>query len=763
MAQENFNVSFPNDGLGDDLRNAFIKQQAMNTELYSSKVDKVTGQGLSENNFTNSEKIKLSGIQEGAEVNVQADWNQTDDEADDFIKNKPEINSIAVYPDTRFDYIDSTSFIVPENVQVMSVRFNGTSTQEVGVDWSQSGTTVNYLNDMEVGDFLIISGVFVIGSTLPTTLPNRTVKLVTAEAPYVIEQSDDNKFLTITTEFDPVLSLGFTANTEFWIKNTSPTPREVLFDTDIEFIGSPLIPTNGLAILKLIEVVDDVEYWSVNHLLANGTPSGGGGELIKITEGGNTGYRLKGFNPDNYGDIGQNAIDLSFSTGASSTRGATGIGATAEGRDTTASGDYSHAKGYESRATGLVSFAKGYDTIAEGESSHAEGQSTRALGNQSHAEGLGNFARATGEHSGGIYGTDYEPLNNGTDRLVNYGNGTSSVKRDAFTIFRNGAVRIFRATLPSITNAMSGMLIFDSGNSNRPTIHNGTEWKALAYLSDLPFANIQTSSFTAVNLVAYSTNGTLTVTDPDPETNKGYIVHVVGGTTTINGVGYTAGALVYRFYDGTDWTSKNYGASGSSATNLGYTPSPTNGTVTSSTGTDAIIPLADGTNAGLLSPTEKSIISNLPLIIANGSVSSTLLVSGVTTLLREENIGSFSGKDILKFDIRARRSITGNNSRIIVRLFDTVTLVETEIAISETIAAGNTNWLAIRSINLNESAGNIYYLNPTLRPITDESSNASSYLTTSVSFSNPQTLRIYGINITSPSDMVIYSSLIQVL
>jgi hypothetical protein len=76
----------------------------------------------------------------------------------------------------------------------------------------------------------------------------------------------------------------------------------------------------------------------------------------------------------------------------------------------------------------------------------------------------------------------------------------------------------------------------------------------------IPFANIQTSNFTAVNLVAYSTNGTLTVTDPTPETNKGYIVHVVGGTTTIDGVGYTAGALVYRFYDGADWTSKDYGA-----------------------------------------------------------------------------------------------------------------------------------------------------------------------------------------------------------
>jgi hypothetical protein len=77
----------------------------------------------------------------------------------------------------------------------------------------------------------------------------------------------------------------------------------------------------------------------------------------------------------------------------------------------------------------------------------------------------------------------------------------------------------------------------------------------------IPFANIQTSNFTAVNLVAYSTNGTVTVTDPTPETNKGYIVLVVGGTTTIDGVGYTAGALVYRFYDGTVWSSKDYGAS----------------------------------------------------------------------------------------------------------------------------------------------------------------------------------------------------------
>jgi len=43
----------------------------------------------------------------------------------------------------------------------------------------------------------------------------------------------------------------------------------------------------------------------------------------------------------------------------------------------------------------------------------------------------------------------------------------------------------------------------------------------------------------------------------------------------------------------------NTGGGGGAGTNLGYTPSASNGVVTSSTGTDATISLADGTNAGL--------------------------------------------------------------------------------------------------------------------------------------------------------------------
>lgn len=57
------------------------------------KVDKVTGKGLSTNDYTTTEKNKLAGIAEGAEVNVQSDWNQTTTTADDYIKNKPTIPS----------------------------------------------------------------------------------------------------------------------------------------------------------------------------------------------------------------------------------------------------------------------------------------------------------------------------------------------------------------------------------------------------------------------------------------------------------------------------------------------------------------------------------------------------------------------------------------------------------------------------------------------------------------------------------------------
>ena len=50
-------------------------------ELIAAKVDKVDGKGLSTNDYTTAEKTKLAGIANGAEVNVNADWNATSGDA----------------------------------------------------------------------------------------------------------------------------------------------------------------------------------------------------------------------------------------------------------------------------------------------------------------------------------------------------------------------------------------------------------------------------------------------------------------------------------------------------------------------------------------------------------------------------------------------------------------------------------------------------------------------------------------------------------
>lgn len=58
----------------------------------ANKVDKVTGKGLSTNDYTTAEQTKLAGIAAGAEVNVNADWNATSGDAQ--ILNKPTIPTV---------------------------------------------------------------------------------------------------------------------------------------------------------------------------------------------------------------------------------------------------------------------------------------------------------------------------------------------------------------------------------------------------------------------------------------------------------------------------------------------------------------------------------------------------------------------------------------------------------------------------------------------------------------------------------------------
>ena len=68
-----------------------------------NKVDKVSGKGLSTNDYTTDEKNKLAGIAANAEVNVNADWNAVSGDAQ--ILNKPNI------PSSTSDLTNDSGFI----------------------------------------------------------------------------------------------------------------------------------------------------------------------------------------------------------------------------------------------------------------------------------------------------------------------------------------------------------------------------------------------------------------------------------------------------------------------------------------------------------------------------------------------------------------------------------------------------------------------------------------------------------------------------
>ena len=109
--------------------------------LSTNKVDKVSGKGLSTNDFTTTEKNKLSRVESGAKVNVQPDWNITDTTSDAFIKNKPTIPSKTsqLTNDSGFTTTD-TVYTHPTSAGNKHIPAGGSSGQILR--WSANGTAV---------------------------------------------------------------------------------------------------------------------------------------------------------------------------------------------------------------------------------------------------------------------------------------------------------------------------------------------------------------------------------------------------------------------------------------------------------------------------------------------------------------------------------------------------------------------------------------------------------------------------------------------
>lgn len=125
-----------------------------------TKVDKVTGKGLSTNDYTTTEKNKLAGIATGAEVNVKSDWNATSGDAQ--ILNKPttlsgygitnaytktEVDNklIAVYKYkgsvASYSALPTTGLTIGD---VYNIETDGTNYAWTGTEWDNLGGVIPF-------------------------------------------------------------------------------------------------------------------------------------------------------------------------------------------------------------------------------------------------------------------------------------------------------------------------------------------------------------------------------------------------------------------------------------------------------------------------------------------------------------------------------------------------------------------------------------------------------------------------------------------
>jgi hypothetical protein len=191
--------------------------------------------------------------------------------------------------------------------------------------------------------------------------------------------------------------------------------------------------------------------------------------LEKITEGSSTGWRFIGTDPAKHGSIGNNAVDLSYSSNFSSTYGATGNNATAMGLNTIASGN---------KSTSLGNFS-----VAAGGSSLASGNHTNASGTYSVAMGNNTNAPSANEMVIGSYNTIYTPLGSSSgwsnsDRLFTIGNGlSSSLKSNALIIYKDGRMNINDAyTMPNSDGALNQVLTTDGAGNVSWSDAMDTDW-----------------------------------------------------------------------------------------------------------------------------------------------------------------------------------------------------------------------------------------------------------------------------------------------
>lgn len=415
---------------------------------------------------------------------VQADWNQNDETAKDYVKNKsleiPYWEEFGTWTTTYNSFNDNGYLAQNASNVTLCLEVNGVKFENltytsgsygaftygdvdtVGVEISNSGMGSS-TNSLTVSETMFPDGV-TSAHIYRKSLKKLSIDALPDEIDWV--KTIDGDSIVTKSNRDYVLSNSYFGATQIFADNSSPdfdrTVRSaMLYKQSSSYAMPPSVSLKDFTSTSTLTLehpdykdtyvtADEMPYGST----LVGTDFGGKPVLLNprrpiatsITSSStnrqyagakavydyvndkipNNSNIVNGKTTGSLVMINASDGDIMFSPGKNSFSGgegtlASGSASHTEGYYTSAQGDYSHAEGSTSIASGEAAHAEGGGSVAVGKNSHAEGTNCRASGEASHAEGKGTDANS-GQHVQGKYNVE--------DRLGKYahivGNGTNT-------------------------------------------------------------------------------------------------------------------------------------------------------------------------------------------------------------------------------------------------------------------------------------------------------------------------------------------------
>ena len=292
----------------------------------------------------------------------------------------------------------------------------------------------------------------------------------------------------------------------------------------------------------------------------------------------------------------------------------------AEGSNTIASEYASHAEGGKTTASGNLSHAEGSRTTASGNFSHAEGSNTTASGSYSHAEGSNTIAKGESQHVQGKYNIADE-----TSAFI-IGNGSSdNARSNAAKIDWNGNLEVAGNLKDGSGNTLNNMMSKTNPTGTGSFSLNRT---AGTTIGDYSFA--EGSNTTASGSASHAegrrttASGSYSHAEGSNTIASGAASHAEGGMTTASGpISHAEGSRTtasggYSHAEGYCTTADNFASHVSGKYNAAMT---TGGDAVNTTGTAFVIGNGTGTSA----------LSNAFSVQYDGTVKAKSTITASTT------------------------------------------------------------------------------------------------------------------------------------